>query len=458
VRPSPPRGAHARDDGGSPPPEVGATATVGRILRIIRDRGPLAASDIVRISGLAKSTVSINVERLLEAGLVRQEARPGSKRRKLRLAESAGFVVGVDVGQTHLAVALCDLEADILHQVRTPVSLVKETPEAILARASQMIGELARRAGVGRERLLGIGVGLPGPVDYARGVPVSPPVMPGWDRFPVVGRLGARFGCPVFVDNDVNVMALGERNVGAAQEAEDLLFVKVGTGIGAGLVARGRIYRGAKGAAGDIGHIGIDGDATPCRCGNRGCLEAVAGGAGLSVVAERMARDGTSDFLAQRAARGEPLDAAALSLGATAGDEACVRALMDSGRKVGDVLAKLVNFFNPSLIVVGGGVALVGERYIASIREAVYRRSTPLATADLVVKKSALGEDAGVIGAAVLVLDEILSHRNVSRMVRGAAPGERAAAGGRRPRSAGRTRPATRPRATTRRRASGRGR
>jgi glucokinase-like ROK family protein len=429
---------------------MGASATVGRILRIIRDRGPLAASDIVRVTGLAKSTVSIHVERLLEAGLVRQEPRPGSKRSKLKLAESAGFVVGVDVGQTHLAVALCNLEAEVLHQERAPLSLVRETPEAVLERVCQMIGELARRAGVGRERLLGIGVGLPGPVDYARGIPVSPPVMPGWDRFPVVSRLGGRFGCPVFVDNDVNVMALGEQNVGAAQEADDFLFVKIGTGIGAGLVARGRIYRGAKGAAGDIGHIGIDGDATPCRCGNRGCLEAVAGGAGLSDLAERMARDGASAFLAQRAARGELLDAAAVALGATAGDEACVRVLMDSGKKVGDVLAKLVNFFNPSLIVVGGRVALVGERYIASIREAVYRRSTPLATADLVVKKSALGEDAGVIGAAVLVLDEILSHRNVSRMVRGAASEERAAGGGRKARATPRTRAAPRRKAPAR--------
>ena len=448
MKPSPPRGAHTREDGAPAAPEVGSTATVGRILRIIRDRGPLAASDIVRISGLAKSTVSIHVERLLEAGLVRQEARPGSKRSKLKIAEGAGVVVGVDVGQTHLAVGLCDLEAELLHRERVPLALVRETPEAVLERACRLIaGLLARRAGGRPGRLLGIGVGLPGPVDYARGVPVSPPVMPGWDRFPVVSRLGGRFGCPVFVDNDVNVMALGERNAGAAQEADDFLFVKVGTGIGAGLVARGRIYRGAKGAAGDIGHIGIDGDATPCRCGNRGCLEAVAGGAGLSVLAERMAREGASDFLAQRAARGEPLDAAAVALGATAGDEACVRALMESGRKVGDVLAKLVNFFNPSLIVVGGGLALVGERYLASIREAVYRRSTPLATADLVVRKSALGEDAGVIGAAVLVLDEILSQRNVSRMVRGAAAGERPAARRRKPRAAASPRRRAPPRA-----------
>ncbi len=398
-------------------PETGATATVGRIFKIIRDRGPLAASDIVRVTGLAKSTVSVNVDRLLEAGLVRAESRPGSKRRKLKVAENAGFVVGVDLGQTHLGVALCDLEAVVLERKRVPLELVRETPEAVLEMVSALVVELTGRAGVDGKDLFGVGVGVPGPVDFARGIPVCPPVMPGWDRFPVASRLRERFGCPVFLDNDVNVMALGERDRGAAENVDSFLFVKVGTGIGAGLVIHGEIYRGAKGAAGDIGHIGLDGDVTPCRCGNRGCLEVVAGGAALRLLAEQAARDGRSRFLAERAAQGSPVDSAALALGAAAGDEVCLALLMESGKAVGNVLAKLVNFFNPSVIVVGGGIAGVGERYIASIREAVYRRSTPLATSDLVVKKSQLDEDCGVVGAAVLVLDEILSHRNVSRLV-----------------------------------------
>jgi glucokinase-like ROK family protein len=393
-----------------------ATATVGRIFKIIRERGPLPASDIVRITGLAKSTVSVNVDRLLEVGLVRGEALPGAKRRKLKVAERAGCVVGVDVGQTHLAVGLCDLEAVILDSVREPLDLRRQTPEAVLDRVSALVRELSARAGVEREGLFGMAVGVPGPVDYAQRIPVSPPVMPGWDRFPVAAHLGERFGCPVFLDNDVNVMALGERDRGAAQDADDFLFVKIGTGIGSGLVVRGELYRGAKGAAGDIGHIGLDGDTTPCNCGNRGCLEAVAGGAALRARAEEAGR-GASAFLAQRAAQGQALDAAALALGAAAGDEVCRTLLMDSARTVGKVLAKLVNLLNPSVIVVGGGVALAGERYLASIREVVYRRSTPLATSALVVRKSALGEDCGVVGAAVLALDEILSHGSVSRLV-----------------------------------------
>lgn len=403
-------------------PDTGAPAAVARVLRIVRERGPLPASEIVRVTGLAKSTVSINLDRLLVAGLVREVARAGSKRRNLEIADSAGFVVGVDLGQTHLALGLCDLRAALLERVRVPLVLRREAPEAVLDRISALVAELMARAKVEPRRLLGIAVGVPGPVDHARGIAVSPPVMPGWDHFPVTSYLAERFGCPVFLDNDVNVMALGERDRGAAQDAEDFMFVKIGTGIGCGLVVRGEIYRGSKGAAGDIGHIGLDGDATACRCGNRGCLEAVAAGEALQALAEAAARDGRSAFLAQRAARGEPLDAAALALGAAAGDEGCTAALMESGRRVGDVLAKLVNFFNPSLIVVGGGVALVGERYIASIREAVYQRSTPLATSDLVVKKAVLGQDCGVIGAAVLALEEILFRRDLPRLVGRAAP------------------------------------
>jgi predicted NBD/HSP70 family sugar kinase len=350
-------------------------------------------------------------------------ASPGLKRRKLALADGAGFVVGVDLGQTHLAVGACDLRATVLGRVRVPLLLRRETPEGVLRRAAALAAEVLAGAGLDRSRLLGMAVGVPGPVDYAHGVPVSPPVMPGWDHFPVASVLAERFRCPVFLDNDVNVMALAERDRGAAQDVPDFMFVKIGTGIGCGLVVRGELYRGARGAAGDIGHIGLDGDPTTCRCGNRGCLEAVAGGEGLQAMAEAAARDGQSAFLVECAQRGEPLGPAALALGAAAGDECCNRVLMESGKKVGDVLAKLVNFFNPSLIVIGGGVAMVGERYIASIREAVYRRSTPLATSDLVVKKAALGEDCGLVGAAVLVLDEILSHRNLPKLV-GAPPRE----------------------------------
>src|SRR5262249_43822001 len=157
-----------------------------------------------------------------------------------------------------LAVGLCNLRTELLERARVPLVLRRETPESVLDRTATMAGKLMARARVDQRRLLGMAVGVPGPVDYAPGIPVSPPVMPGWDQFPVTSYLGKRFGCPVFLDNDVNVMALAERDRGAAQDVDDFMFVKIGTGIGCGLVVRGEIYRGAKGAAGDIGHIGLD--------------------------------------------------------------------------------------------------------------------------------------------------------------------------------------------------------
>lgn len=411
---------YMKDNFASSPDETITTA--GRIFKIIRDQGPLYPADIVRRTGLAKSTISAYLERLLSMGLLREEVPEKGKRRKLKVAESAGYVVGVSIGQTKLGVALCDLEAEIMDSVECPVDLVREGPEKVLGKVVAFARELERRAGLGPEALFGLGVGVPSPVDYTHGVPVSPPVMPGWDRFPVASFLAQEFTCPVFVDNDVNVMALAERDRGAASEPAyrkgSFILVKAGTGIGAGIVIDGDLYRGAKGAAGDIGHIGLDGDSTACRCGNTGCLEAIAGGRALAARAEAAARAGTSLFLAEALASGADMSPTLIARGAASGDEECIKLIIASGTLIGDVLAKLVNFFNPSLIVVTGGLTRLGERFIASIRESVYRRSTPLATSDLVVKKSSLFETGGMIGAAVLVLDEVFSHRNMGRLMR----------------------------------------
>jgi predicted NBD/HSP70 family sugar kinase len=402
--------------------QLNGSTTAGSIFKIIRDHGPLYGTDIVRRTGLAKSTVSAYIDRLVSVGLVREEIPEGGKRRKLKVAESAGYVVGVALGQTHLNVALCDLEAEIIETIGGEVDLVREAPEVVLGRVVEYAHELERRAGLGPSSLFGLGLGLPCPVDYERRIPVTPPVMPGWDRFPVASFLANEFPCPVFVDNDVNVMALAERDHGAAGSAAAdsgcFLLVKAGTGIGAGIVINGEIYRGAKGAAGDIGHIGIDGDETLCRCGNSGCLEAVAGGRALASRAEAAARSGRSAFLAEALGKGLAMSPELLARGAASGDDECIRLVISAGKYIGDVLAKLVNFFNPSYIVVNGRLANLGERFIASIRESVYRRSTPLATADLVIKKSSLLEKAGTTGAAILVLDEVFSHRNVGRLMR----------------------------------------
>ncbi|GAB1483033.1 ROK family transcriptional regulator [Treponema sp.] len=403
--------------GQEPCSEISTTA--GRIFKIIRDYGPLSGTEIVRHTGLAKSTVSAHLDRLREVGLLREEENGGGKRHKLKVAESAGYVVGIALGQSHVRVALCDLEAEIIDSEGGAVDLLRSSPEEILNQIINFTRELERRAGLSHSSLFGVGIGLPCPVDYQKGIPVNPPVMPGWDRFPVAAFLKNEFTCPVFVDNDVNVMALAERDKGGCdtEGRESFILVKTGTGVGAGIVIEGQIYRGAKGAAGDIGHIGLEGDTRLCRCGNIGCLEMAAGGRALRALGEAAASEGRSSFLAEELASGKVVDASLIARGAASGDEECIRLLSYSGSCVGEVLAKIVNFFNPSLIIISGGLTKLGDRFIASIRESIYRRSTPLATVDLIVKKSSLLEQGGTIGAAILVLDEVFSHGNVHRLM-----------------------------------------
>jgi predicted NBD/HSP70 family sugar kinase len=238
---------------------------------------------------------------------------------------------------------------------------------------------------------------------------VSPPIMPGWNNFPVRETFSAELGCPVLVDNDVNIMALGEKHSGLAKSVDDFLFVKLGTGIGCGIVVGGEVYRGVSGSAGDIGHIRVD-DAGPiCMCGNTGCLEAFCGGAALARDALTAARSGSSDELAGLLARAGTLTAADVATAAAAGDPVAVGMVRDSGRRVGGVLAGLVSFFNPGLVVIGGGVAGFGHPLLAEIRGVVYRRSLPLATGNMPIVLSELGGAAGVVGAARLISDRVFS-------------------------------------------------
>jgi glucokinase-like ROK family protein len=277
----------------------------------------------------------------------------------------------------------------------------------VIRRALELVSKL--RADDVAPGFVGAGAGVPGPVSFAEGVPVSPPIMPGWNHFPVRETLAAELGCPVLVDNDVNLMALGERHAGLARSVDDFLFVKIGTGIGCGIVVGGEVYRGVSGSAGDIGHIRVDDNGPICMCGNTGCLEAFFGGAALARDALAAARSGRSEELARMLAAGGTLTAADLAAAAAAGDPVAVTLIRDGGRRVGQVLASLVSFFNPGLVVIGGGVAGIGHALLAEIRSVVYRRSLPLATGNMPIVLSDLGGEAGVVGATRLVSDHVFS-------------------------------------------------
>jgi glucokinase-like ROK family protein len=246
--------------------------------------------------------------------------------------------------------------------------------------------------------------------------------MPGWNGYAVRERFAARFDAPVWVDNDVNLMGLGEWRAGAATGHADVIVVKVGTGIGAGVISDGRLHRGAQGAAGDVGHIQVsDHRSVVCRCGNVGCLEALAGGAALARDGEAAALDGRSPRLRAVLDVAGSVTAEDVSLAAAHGDPVAVELLLAAGSRIGQTLAAVVNFFNPSLVVIGGGVAKSGDRLLASIREAVYRRSLPLATRDLRIVASSLGPTAGVVGAAVMVAEELFSRQRLAATLEWAA-------------------------------------
>ena len=377
------------------------------LLRRLRDSGPRARAELLDVVQLSKTKLAVELDRLAELGLVAPgglaASRGGRRSAIVRLSSQLRFLA-VDIGATSVDVALTDGELTVLAHVSEDIE-VRRGPEAVLDKVMELAGKL--RGESGALELHGAGVGVPGPVSFRDGTPRVPPIMPGWDQFPVRDVLSQELGCSVLVDNDVNIMALGERAAGVARAVDDFLFVKIGTGIGCGIVVDGSVYRGASGSAGDIGHISVEDDGPVCACGNTGCLEAFFGGAALAPAAAAAARSGRSPWLAERMAAAGTLSAVDVGSAAAAGDPVALELIRSGGRRVGHVLAGLVNFFNPGLIVIGGGVAGLGHTFLAELRGVVYRRSLPLATGNLPIVLSDLGPTAGVIGAARLASDHL---------------------------------------------------
>src|SRR5918998_2777714 len=274
------------------------------IMRYVRevDR-PVSRSEMTEVFGVSRSKVSLEVGRLLEAGLLVEdglaESEGGRRSSLLGIPRSAGLVAAVDLGATSIDVALSTLGGELIEHRGEPAE-IKAGPQTVLGRVKQMLSELLREQSAQPQDVLAIGVGVPGPVEQASGLLRSPPIMPGWDGFPIRDAFAGEYAAPVFVDNDVNVMALGEHRGGVAKGVDNVLFVKIGTGIGGAIIADGRLYRGTQGCAGDIGHICADPEGPVCPCGNRGCLEAMAGAPAIAAKAERYARSGASAALQQR--------------------------------------------------------------------------------------------------------------------------------------------------------------
>lgn len=378
--------------------ELGSLSRAGDLFQLLRDGQARTRAELALTTGLARSTVASRIDALMSSGLVGPagEASSSGGRPPSRFAfnPAARVVLAVDVGATHVIVAVTDLGGTVLAERRFSQE-VADGPDIVLRRVISAGRELLAEAGRSTEALAGIGIGLPGPVEHDTGRPVKPPIMPGWDGFDVVPYVQRSLPVPVLVDNDVNIMALGERT-SFWPEHENFLFIKVATGIGAGIISSGDLQRGANGTAGDLGHVRVPrGDDVLCRCGNYGCLEALASG---PAVARFLQSQGLT------AASGA--DVLALI---REGNLQAIQALRQAGRDVGDVLATVVNLLNPSMIVIGGSVGDAGEHLVAGIREVVYRRSLPLATTHLRIGLSMAGDRAAILGASQMVTQHVLS-------------------------------------------------
>jgi glucokinase len=376
------------------------------LFQILRDGRPRTRSELSAITGLARSTVALRIDALMKLGLVDSVGdavstggRPSSQ---FAIATSGRVVLGVDVGATHVRIAVSDLAGGVLAQDLERMD-VSEGPEKVLSWVISAAERLLASVDRASADLLAIGIGLPGPVEHSTGRPINPPIMPGWDRFDVPDYLASSFDAPVLVDNDVNIMALGEREH-AWPHVDHLIFVKVATGIGSGVISSGLLQRGAQGTAGDIGHVYVArGADVPCACGNRGCLEALASGPALArALAATGLTASSSQDVVEFVKRGN-IDA--------------IQAVRQAGRDIGEVLTTCVSLINPSAIVLGGALAQAGEHLIAGVREVVYTRSMPLATEHLQITQSKLGPDAGVLGASMLAIHHALAPESIEAMV-----------------------------------------
>jgi predicted NBD/HSP70 family sugar kinase len=394
-----------KETGDRTAPLIGA----GSVLQLIRDREGMTRSDLARITGLARSTVAQRVDALLAHELVYEAGGTASTGGRpptlLTFNQAAGVVLVADLGATHSRLAASDPAGAPLAEEAFDMDIAAG-PERVLGLVNEHFSALLGELGRTPEDVRGIGIGVPGPVAFHKGQPVKPPIMPGWNGFPIPRWFAAHYDAPVLVDNDVNIMALGEHWANW-RETEHLMFVKVGTGIGCGIVAGRAIHRGAQGAAGDIGHIRLPGhEDVLCRCGNLGCVEAVAGGGAL---ARRLTEAGL-----------EAADSRDVVRLLRADDATAVRMVREAGRYLGEVLAGCVNFFNPGVIVIGGDVGEAPE-LLAGVREVTIQRSLPLATGELAIVASRLGDRAGVVGAAIMVVEHVLAPDVVDRVVQAGA-------------------------------------
>ena len=367
-------------------------------------------------TNVSKTRANAAVAGMLEQGLLEATGQlvPTGGRRAgtLRLSRGLGVLIGVAMGATGLEVGVLTPDLTLLAHHSEPAD-VRDGPAVVMSRVRKLIRDLLRKSGLASRDVISIGIGVPGPVDFASGQLVNPPLMPEWDAYSIRDDLRTDHAAPVFVDNDVNLMALGEL-WRMQRSLQSFLVIKVGTGIGCGIVCHGEVYRGANGSAGDVGHICVDPAGPRCHCGNLGCVETMAGGPAIARAATEAAQSGQSQLLHRMLKEQGALRLQDVAQASRAGDVAANAIVQRAGALIGQMLASVVNFYNPSHVFIGGGIQRIGPLFLAAVRQSVYHRSLALSTRHLEIQYTPLGERAGLVGAGVLAMQESLKLREVA--------------------------------------------
>ena len=375
----------------------------------------ISRSELAEQSSFSRSKANMATAALIERGMLDetgpQVSSGGRRPETLLLSSEMGVLAAIDLGASSVDVALIAPDMTVLAHHAENIGIA-EGPGVVLSRVMEILRDLRKRCNIRAEKVIGIGIGVPGPVEFDSGLLVAPPIMPGWEGFSIREYLRDEYAAPAFIDNDVNVMAMGEL-WRLHRKLPNFLVIKIGTGIGCGIVCNRMIYRGTNGSAGDVGHICVDPAGERCHCGNQGCVEIRAAGPAIARQGTEAAKAGKSPQLAQVLAANGVITPEDVGQASRGGDVAANAIIKLSGKLIGQMLASVVNFFNPSHIFIAGGISHIGPMFLASIRQSIYQRSLPLSTRHLEILYAPLGNRAGIIGCAAMAFQETMRVRGV---------------------------------------------
>lgn len=394
----------------TPTTRFGTLETPGEVLSLFRQfPAGLTKTEAAGMAGLSRTALTQRIDRLLRHGLIRaigaSASTGGRPADRFQLNRELGCLLIADTGVTGMRVALCDMIGEVLEE-RYETLDINKGPERVLTQIEARFAELLHKRGRSKVDVRGIGLNVPGPVDVATGRMIYPPLMAGWHDFDIRGAFGASYRCPVVIEKDGTAMAFGEHRR-AYPSIPNLVFIKLGTGIGTGIVVDGKPYRGMDGGAGDVGHIAFserdEREPPLCRCGNVGCVEAYASGWAL-----------VRDLATLGLEVASIDDVVSLVL---LGNPDAIRLVRHAAAVFGTAVSDIVSILNPGVVAIGGQLAAIGDVLFAGVREVIYRRSLPLATRKLQVLQTALSERAGVLGLAELVADRVYLTEDIDLMV-----------------------------------------